>query len=242
MNLGKKGASWTFGGKGFHYTVGKTGTRTTIGIPGTGLSHTTYKKYNSQPPPPASPTRPNQISMGQPKRNGKIFFILGGSLLGLAVLGALINSGSQSRSVPSAPAPVAVSTPSATPTSTPLNGPTFTPAPNNTVAHPVATPVTQANATPVMQQQVAKAQPVIKEPHPPSNNYVPPYVKLTSPISMPIIEKGKQVGIGSVPIGTKVKLDKINGMTVEITYQGQSKKISASSTDLLPRMLGTADD
>lgn len=39
MNLGKKGASVSFGGRGARVTVGKK-TRTTVGIPGTGLSYT----------------------------------------------------------------------------------------------------------------------------------------------------------------------------------------------------------
>ncbi len=39
MNLGKKGASVSFGSRGARVTVGKT-TRTTVGIPGTGLSYT----------------------------------------------------------------------------------------------------------------------------------------------------------------------------------------------------------
>jgi len=59
---------------------------------------------------------------------------------------------------------------------------------------------------------------------------------------MPIVEHGHQIGINSVPAGAKVKLERLNGMTIDISYQGQTKKNSASLTDLLPRMLGTADD
>ena len=249
LNLGKTGTSWSFGRRGFHYTIGKTGTRTTIGIPGTGLSHTTFNKYNtsqsaSQTPPhsaaqpPPVPTAPGTppIPMGKPKRNGTPFFIIGGSIFGVAVLASVINSGSKTSSRPTVQPPVAVSTPAAA--TTPLASAPLTPA---TITRPVATPA-QANATPAMQQQVAKAVPVIKEPHPPSDNYVPPYVTVTSRISVPIMEKGKQVGVGSIPAGTKVKLDKINGMTLNVTYEGETKRISASSTDLLSRMLGTADD
>lgn len=93
-----------------------------------------------------------------------------------------------------------------------------------------------------MQQQVAKAAPVIKEPRPRSDNYVPPYVKVTGNVGVPIMKNGKQVGTTVIPAGTQVKLDKINGMTINVTYEGETKRISASSTDLLPRMLGTADD
>ena len=252
FNLGKTGTSWTFGRRGFHYTIGKTGTRTTIGIPGTGLSHTTFNKYNASHPasqthpqsaaqPPPVPTAPGipPTPMGQPKRNGTPFFIIGGAILGVAVLASIINSGSKS-SRPTVQPPVAVSTPVATPSvaSTPLSGTSFTP---NTIARPVATPA-QATATPVMQQQVARAAPVIKEPHPPSDNYVPPFVKVTSTVNVPIMKNGKQVGATVIPAGTQVKLDKINGMTINVTYEGETKRISASSTDLLPRMLGTADD
>jgi hypothetical protein len=89
---------------------------------------------------------------------------------------------------------------------------------------------------------VEKGQPVIKEPNRLSGNYVPEYVKLTSPISLPLFEKGEQTGIASIPVGTKVKLVKIKGSTVEISHEGQKKQIPASSTDLRLRMLGTAED
>lgn len=42
INVGKKGASVTFGGRGAHYTVHSSGRKTTtVGIPGTGLSYST---------------------------------------------------------------------------------------------------------------------------------------------------------------------------------------------------------
>ncbi len=237
INLGKKGTSLSLGGRGFTHTIGQAGNRTTVGIPGTGLSHTTYKKHASQPPPLPHSNQPPQQSMARPKRSGKIFFILGGGILGLAFLSAIFSGGSKS---PASPRPVAISTTTATPVSTPVAGPAFTPVPSAT-GTPVPTPAS-ANATPVMQQRVEKAQPVIKEPNPPSDNYVPDFVRLTSPISMPLFEKGQQTGIAAVPIGTKVKLVKIKGLTIEISHEGQKKQIPASSTDLLSRMLGTAED
>jgi hypothetical protein len=56
LNLGKKGASLSFGIRGFHYTVGTQGKRVTAGIPGTGLFWT--KKINSSP---------NALSLPQPQ-------------------------------------------------------------------------------------------------------------------------------------------------------------------------------
>lgn len=47
LNLNKTGASVSIGGKGLRKTYGKNGVRTTVGIPGTGLSHTSYQRYNS---------------------------------------------------------------------------------------------------------------------------------------------------------------------------------------------------
>lgn len=238
MNLGKKGVSWSFGGRGLTYTVGKNGTRTTVGIPGTGLSHTTYQKHNTQTPSVSA--QQAKTHMGRPKRSGKLFFILGGSAFGLALLGSIINSRSIDRPKPATPSPVVMATPDVPPpVARPVATATIAPV---VEARPIATPVLQASATPVMQQQVLRAEPVIKEPNPPSDNYIPPRVRLTSAISIPIFEKGKQVGLSSIPVGTQVELNKINGVTVDVTYQGNKKTISASSTDLLARMLGTADD
>lgn len=195
VNLGKRGASWSFGRRGFTYTIGKSGTRTTVGIPGTGISHTSYKKYNTKSP--LLPTT-SQVSTAQPKRSGLFFFILGASVLGFGLLGSLLNLGN---------------------TTNP--------------SHSIQT--SEIGSTPSI-----KPPPAIKEPQPPSENYVPPNVTLTSPISLPIFESGVQTGIRSIPIGTKVNLEKIKGIDVEINYDGQSKKIPNISTDLLPRMLGTS--
>lgn len=47
LNIGKTGSSISVGGHGFKKTYSKNGVRTTVGIPGTGLSHTTYRKYET---------------------------------------------------------------------------------------------------------------------------------------------------------------------------------------------------
>lgn len=83
---------------------------------------------------------------------------------------------------------------------------------------------------------------LIKEPNPPSDKYVPPFVKLTSPVSFPKYQGGTQVGLVAAPIGTKVKLVRITGLNVLINHDGQTISIPATSTDLLERMLGTAED
>lgn len=134
FNLGKTGTSWSFGRRGFHYTIGKTGTRTTIGIPGTGLSHTTFNKYNTsqpaaqthrqsaaQPPPVPSLPGTTTIPIGQPKRNGKAFFIIGGSIFGVAVLANILNSGSKSSTHPTIQPPISMAiTPTPRPLQTPI--------------------------------------------------------------------------------------------------------------------------
>ena len=46
MNMGKNGNSFSFGPRGAKVTVGKNGVRKTFGIPGTGLSYSTYDRYD----------------------------------------------------------------------------------------------------------------------------------------------------------------------------------------------------
>jgi len=47
MNMGKTGNSFSFGPRGAKVTVGKNGIRKTVGIPGTGLSYSTYDKFDN---------------------------------------------------------------------------------------------------------------------------------------------------------------------------------------------------
>lgn len=47
INVGKKGASVSIGAPGLRKTYKKNGVRTTVGIPGSGLSHTSYHRYES---------------------------------------------------------------------------------------------------------------------------------------------------------------------------------------------------
>ena len=46
MNLGKTGCSFSFGSRGAKVTMGKNGVRKTIGLPGTGLSYSSYDRYD----------------------------------------------------------------------------------------------------------------------------------------------------------------------------------------------------
>lgn len=46
MNFGKTGCSCSFGPRGARVTVGKNGVRKTIGVPGTGLSYTSYDRFD----------------------------------------------------------------------------------------------------------------------------------------------------------------------------------------------------
>ena len=45
INLGKNGASLSFGTRGLSVNVGRKGIRTTGGIPGTGVSYSDYNSY-----------------------------------------------------------------------------------------------------------------------------------------------------------------------------------------------------
>lgn len=67
MNMGKTGSSFSFGPRGAKVTVGKNGIRKTIGIPGTGLSYTTYDKFdksNSKSVGQAAQAPRNTVNVG----------------------------------------------------------------------------------------------------------------------------------------------------------------------------------
>ncbi len=68
MNMGKTGSSFSFGPRGAKVTVGKNGIRKTVGIPGTGLSYTTYNRYNNRQPtqPSGTSTRTASTTAPQP--------------------------------------------------------------------------------------------------------------------------------------------------------------------------------
>lgn len=80
LNFGKRGASVSVGGRGANVTLGQKGTRTTVGLPGTGISHTSYEKWDTgnrrqSAVPPAS------------RRNTR-----GEKLFGLAMLWLLVGA------------------------------------------------------------------------------------------------------------------------------------------------------
>ena len=47
INFNKKSTSLTLGRRGVHTTINKLGVRNTIGLPGSGLSYTSYKKFDN---------------------------------------------------------------------------------------------------------------------------------------------------------------------------------------------------
>lgn len=47
INFNKKSTSLTLGRKGIHTTISKSGIRNTVGLPGSGLSYTSYNKFDS---------------------------------------------------------------------------------------------------------------------------------------------------------------------------------------------------
>ena len=55
LNISKQGGSFSLGRKGLSVNIGRQGVRTTVGLPGSGLSYSTYKKYeNDNEAPQAS--------------------------------------------------------------------------------------------------------------------------------------------------------------------------------------------
>lgn len=58
LNLGKKGISTSIGPRGPKITLGKSGVRTTVGLPGSGLSYTSYHRYNDNVSIPYAPVCP----------------------------------------------------------------------------------------------------------------------------------------------------------------------------------------
>lgn len=176
------------------------------------------------------------------KKGGKWFYIVGAILVCAWFLSRQTDrsvdeaghgTSASRQSEQAATAPISQSTPEsaslATATPTPVS-----------IASPTPAPGTVVTVKPAI---VANAQPTpIREPNPPSDNYVPTEVRLTTSTSFPVFEHGVQTGLSAPPIGTKVKLVKVTGFNVTVEYKGQQKSISASSTDLLQRMLGTADN
>ena len=47
INLNKKSTSLTIGRRGIHTTINGSGVRNTIGFPGSGLSYTSYQKFDN---------------------------------------------------------------------------------------------------------------------------------------------------------------------------------------------------
>ena len=47
VNFNKKSTSFTIGRRGIHTTINGSGIRNTIGLPGSGLSYTSYQKFDS---------------------------------------------------------------------------------------------------------------------------------------------------------------------------------------------------
>lgn len=101
LNVGKKGASVTFGGKGARYTVSTSGRRTkSVSIPGTGISYSsTTKRSRSQEQPHRQSSTPNdQVnnayqSPNRPKKKiPKGYKIAGCVLLIFLVIGIIGNS------------------------------------------------------------------------------------------------------------------------------------------------------
>jgi len=173
------------------------------------------------------------------KNNGKWFYIGGAALIGIAILGKMGSSSSSELPAKSTYSPP-LTPPIPDHLTAPISAATPIPQPiRNDLAAAASKPATQATAP--VATPPPPVVPVIKEPNPPSDNYVPKEVVVTTAVAFPVKSGGVQTGLASIPAGTKVKLIKITGYNVLIEHKGSQKSISAGSTDLIEQMLGTRD-
>jgi hypothetical protein len=207
-NLGKKGSSVSVGRRGMSVNFSKRGTRTTVGIPGTGLSYTSLANRSNPR---------NAPKMPKGKRSGKWFYVAA-AVVGFVWLVSRSNDTSsrsnsyETNEVPTATPYVAASTPA----------PTVPPEPEVRRAEPVS---------------VARAEPAGNSGYL-SDSYIPETVILTADVSFPIRSGSVQTGVRGVRKGTRVKLYKISGQNVILTYEGLAVATPAYNTDLLGRMTG----
>jgi hypothetical protein len=126
------------------------------------------------------------------------------------------------------PAPVATVAPTPPPKATP----TPTPPPEIVKAPPTPPPVVEAKppsapAPPPLDLATVAVSPTLW----------PPKVALLQPYSFPIVLNGSVVGQAKAPVGTLVRLVRINGQQVEIEFQNVRHVIPAAATDLMQRAL-----
>lgn len=119
----------------------------------------------------------------------------------------------------------------------------------------VATPEPQRVATPVptpKPMQESQAPPVAVAPTPTpkpaeptldlatvaaSPALWPPAISLVQPFPFPVVIDGRVVGQATAPVGTMLRLVRVNGQQLEVEFQKGRHIIPASTTDLVPRAL-----
>ncbi len=223
VNLGKKGISLSLGPRGLKTTFGEKGVRTTVGLPGTGISHTTYRPYSSSSRAGSRTSKPMSTPQKtKSSRPARLFFLVVG---GTGMLWLLSLLGGRSPQPDSGQKQqVAVSRTAASVTPVPL------PAVPEKVEPSVASPA--ATATPSIS---------VPEPNTPPDDYVPKQVRLKRAVKLNLYSSDKQhIGVATFHAGDSLPLARIVGEKVEVEFQGTKYPISATETDLLEQMLGTA--
>lgn len=229
LNLNKGGPSVTVGGRGLSHTVGAKGARTTVGLPGSGLSYTTVhgkRRVQSPPAPPPMPT-------SQRSKTAGCLYLGGFIVLGIWLLGKVVNVGSSSRQdAPPTAAPVARTDQIRSATPTPP--PSVDPRAARTVSPPRAS---LAPAT----VPAAKPRPRTAADIQRLQRYVPAEVTLTQPVGFPLIVKGREVGVASVEKGAKAKVQRVIGDSLQLDYQGRRQSVPIVHTDFVDRLLAEAE-
>jgi len=230
VNLGKRGISLSLGPRGLKTTFGKKGVRTTVGLPGTGISHTTYRRYSSSSTTSSQFSQPMSTPKNKSRRSTRFFFFLAGSA---GVLWLLSLFGGHSPQQNASQKQKVVASKAATPaTPTPLAVVPEKPTPS---ASPIAaaTPSAVATATPSVS---------IAESNTPPDDYVPKQVRLKRAVKLNLYSDDKQhIGVATLKAGDYLPLARIAGEKVEVEFNGTKYPISATETDLLEQMLGTAE-
>ena len=240
-NLNKRGSSLTFGGRGLTHTVSAKGSRTTVGIPGTGISYTTVHGQKGSAQTPSAP-------MNKMTKAGCLY-TAGAVILGIWFLGKIATLGPSSKPT----TPTSTNVPVATPlllkqdtleaikpsaqTTTAVRATTASPAPR------------LAPSTPGVLQTMPSAT-KIETPTPRlrtaveiqrTKRFVPPEVVLTQTIGFPVMNSGREVGVGSVERGTKAKVVGMAGDKLLLDYSGRRQSVPIIYTDFLDRVIAEAE-
>jgi hypothetical protein len=152
------------------------------------------------------------------------------------------------RKKPDAPAPAPVAMTARTPqppapvTPTPEPKPAAAPAPAPTpVQEPKAPAVAVApkpTPTPAPAPVPAPVEPALDLAAVAASPALwPPAVSLVQPFPFPVVLDGRVVGQATAPVGTALRLVRVNGQQIEVEFQKARHVVPASATDLMERAL-----